>query len=136
MAEARVEANSQSTALSDDEEDYGHPLQRERKAFADQDHPSEILIQEYYQFFLDRLEEEKYQKMGGNSNDPSYWSLPEAQNRGTVVSGVRFRFNADHWEADLPQLEGDRNEDLLARGAEFYISKTQPDVDSVRQNQS
>ena len=103
-AEARVEANSQSTALSDDEEDSGHPLQRQREAFADRDQPSEILILEYYKFFEARLEEEKYEKMGGDYKARSYWSLPEAQTRGTVVCGVQFRPKADrvHWEADLP----------------------------------
>ena len=138
MAEARVEANSQSTALSDYEEDSGHPLQRQRKAFAHRDQTSETLLLEYYQFFVDRLEEEKYEKMDGNYKAPSYWSLPEAQKRGTVVCGVRFRPKADplYWEADLPKLEGDRYEELFARGAEFYISKTQPDVDSVRQNKA
>ena len=135
-AEARVEANSQSTALSDDEEDFRHPLQRQREAFADRDRPSEILILEYYKFFEARLEEEKYEKMGGDYKARSYWSLPEAQKRGTVVCGVRFRPKTDplYWEADLPKLEGNRYEELFARGAEFYISKTRPDVDSVRHN--
>ena len=62
MAEARPEANSQSTALSDYEEDSEHPLQHHRKPFAHPDQTSEIRLLEYYQLFEGMLKQENMRK--------------------------------------------------------------------------